>query len=202
MSSRPEGISYVCRLLIENRSKIQKALDLGCGAGKYGVLMRFYLEPSVLERKKTIDGLDIYPRYIGDRSIFYDNLIKGNMLTIEIKDYDLILFSHALEHISKEEGKELILRLLKYNKSLIVVTPDGYVPQKVIDNNIYTAHLSGWTKKDFVLLGFNVKKERGVLIAYSKDLKSFSYPLRRKILPLSVRKKLLFISRKTRVLFD
>ena len=196
MSSRPEGMSYVCRLLVENKQKIHKALDLGCGAGKYGVLMRSYLETSLLERKKIIDGLDTYTILIGDRSIFYDKIIDANMLDVEIRDYDLILFSHALEHITKEEGVNLLLRLLKYNKYLIIVTPNGYIQQEHAEGgNIHESHLSGWKKKDFLSLGFYVKNERGVLIAFTKNLLNYDYSIkcriRRKIIPLSLRRAFL-----------
>lgn len=43
-TSQPENLTPVCQKILELAPNVQSALDIGVGIGKWGVLLREYLE--------------------------------------------------------------------------------------------------------------------------------------------------------------
>lgn len=119
-------------------------LDIGCGLGDWGHLLR---------TRKTgafhIDGFDI-------RQEFLDKIPKGIYNTLWRQDleisqlipnYDYVLCVQVIEHIPKNLGKVLLNEI---NKSCsikaVITTPYGYMR----DPN----HKSGWVEKDLTPHGY------------------------------------------------
>ena len=91
------------------RSKPQSVLDVGVGFGKYGYLVREYLEiwgdgDQYDQWLRTIDGVEVFEPYIREvQRAVYNEVFIGNatevLPTLE-KQYDLILLIDVLEHFT------------------------------------------------------------------------------------------------------
>ena len=61
--------------------------------------------------------------------------------------------------MEESEGMEGLKKLEKWaRKKVIISTPNGFFPQKVVDNNPLQVHLSGWDIPKMKSLGFNKLK--------------------------------------------
>jgi len=137
-------------------------LDCGVGFGKYGVLLREYLDIR-LQRydkkdwKTTIDAIEIWPDYITPiHKYIYDVIYIGDILTISerLPNYDVIILPEIIEHLSKELGKKLLLTL--YNKCNLGLSMS--FPLSLSDHNRNDwpnpseEHISLWSIEDLTKL--------------------------------------------------
>lgn len=138
-------------------------LDIGIGFGKYGFLLREYLDVHKLcngfsnnlsdNFRTRIDGIEIYAKYISQiqRNI-YDQIYIGNASEIidSLESYEIILLLDVIEHLSKKEGENLLKKLSrKASKALIVSTPPYNYEQCALYNNCHETHKSVWIPDDF-----------------------------------------------------
>jgi len=155
-SSRPETIAKVVNLLIELNPN--SVLDVGPGFGKWGLLLREYLE--VWQKRllpetwvKQIDALEVFEPYtkLPGYQLFYDNVMVGNVMDYLdiLGGYDCVLFLDIIEHLEKKDGK----MILSLPKRWIVSTPSYDSKQGPGFGNIYEEHKSVWTPADFLELG-------------------------------------------------
>lgn len=124
----------------------QRILDVGCGYGKYGVLLREYLEGD-----PVVDGVEAWPDYIEKYNLrgIYNHVYSDDVLNLDndtLAMYDLVMMGDVIEHIEKEPAIELLSRIPGY---VIIATPfehfhtdEGLPPTE--------AHVSHWTEQDFV----------------------------------------------------
>jgi SAM-dependent methyltransferase len=135
----------------------RRILDVGCGFGKYGVLLREYLDvwhQRVLpdEWQVTLDGIEAFPTYRNPIHDFvYDAVHYGDAKQIlrELGEYDLILLADVIEHFEKEQAVRLINECFSHSPVVLVSTPREFYEQPAINNNPYEAHLHLWTKNEF-----------------------------------------------------
>jgi len=115
-SSHWYQLNEIMELIIFTQPK--SILDVGIGFGKYGFLLREYLElydgrEEYNDWKRTIDGIEIFKNYITSlNKMIYDKIYIGDALDILPtldKKYDLILLVDILEHFDYDDG----IRLLK-----------------------------------------------------------------------------------------
>lgn len=158
--ARPTVIPIVCEWIIEHRPK--QILDIGIGFGLWGFLCRNYgviwdkdlTDSKYLNWKDeiTIDGIEISRFLITPlQKALYNNIFIGDMREIIpklIRNYDLIIMGDSLEHISKEDGLELI-RILRKKGTLIITTPDYWNEGKAIMDNEHEKHQCYWKDEDF-----------------------------------------------------
>jgi len=137
--------------------KPESLLDLGCGAGEGAEQWWDFFR----DVKRKI-GIDLWqPNLTKMKEKYPDGeFICMDMRKIdevfEPKSFDLILCSHAIEHIPKKDGYELIKKMEKIaKKQIIIVTPNGFVFQPKGENP-YEEHKSGWEKEEFEHLEFEV----------------------------------------------
>jgi len=136
-------------------------LDIGCGIGSpaapfrfevYSVGVELYL-PSLLKCKKA--G-------------FYSDLVHSDVSRVQFrsKSFDCVLCSDVIEHLTKMEGMALIKKMEDIAvKKVLIVTPNGYnVKEHLEDDNIYQAHKSGWTVKEFGDMAYEVKGALGLKV--------------------------------------
>jgi len=63
-----------------------------------------------------------------------------------------------MEHLSKEEGTNFLRSLEAIGrKKVIVTTPNRYLPQGVVEGNVFEIHRSAWSISDLKKLGFRVR---------------------------------------------
>jgi SAM-dependent methyltransferase len=125
------------------RERPRRVLDVGAGYGKFGYLVREY------GGAERVDGIDVRP----PRFAAYDRFIVGDVRSIDDllppdSTYDLALIVEVVEHLTKPEAFELLERLTRRARRVLVTTPLGFRSQDV-DDMPYERHRSGWYPWDF-----------------------------------------------------
>ena len=149
----PTGILLVAERAVTFAGTIsptpKRILDVGCGYGKYSVLLREYLDPDPI-----VDGVEAWEPYVNNFKLnnLYSTLYVSDVLDLSkdiLDQYDLVMMGDVIEHIEKESALELLKRIRGW---IIIATPfdhfdteDGLPPTE--------AHISHWTYDDFVNTG-------------------------------------------------
>jgi 2-polyprenyl-3-methyl-5-hydroxy-6-metoxy-1,4-benzoquinol methylase len=127
----------------------KRVLDIGCGYGKYGVLLREYLDG--LPR---VDGVEAWQPYVKPHRLvgIYDDLYVTDALTLTevfLDAYDLVNMADVIEHMEKQAGIDFLARCRGH---VLLNTPvaffhngEGLPPTE--------DHVSHWTYDDFHATG-------------------------------------------------
>ncbi len=161
----PTSNIYIIPTVIETvkRLKPGSILDFGIGFGKYGFLIREYLDVQRLLKGFSgnlsdnfvtkIDGIEINSRYVCEiQRRIYNQIYIGDGIKIidTLGTYDVVLLLDVLEHFTKEEGFILLEKIYKkVAGTLVIVTPAFEYKQDEIYDNKNEKHLSVWKVKDF-----------------------------------------------------
>ena len=126
-------------------------LDLGCGGDS----------PIQYCNVSFSVGVELFESYLQKtkKKVIHNQCIKADIRKIEFKpkSFDIVVALDVLEHLTKEEGSELIKKMEKWaRKKIIVFTPNGFVWQDDYDYNPFQVHKSGWDVQEFDKLGFKV----------------------------------------------
>lgn len=134
-----------------------RILDVGCGFGKYGVLLREYLdvwhgrfEPA--DWRVHIEGIEAWERY---RSPVHDYVYnKVHYATAQevlggLDPFDLVLISDVIEHLEIEEARALVRRSLDLARAVVVSTPYEFCGQEELNDNPYQRHRCLFRRSDF-----------------------------------------------------
>lgn len=144
-------------------------LDVGCGRGKWGYLIRVQWwctkDGKVENEPDYLVGVDVYLPFLETvkRHQVYDDVVLCDASRLPFRDhsFDSVLASDILEHLPKEKGRSLLLNIDRVGRRTMVITtphfvrkrpghlcPEGYNP--------YEAHLSKWGIKELRSLGYRV----------------------------------------------
>lgn len=154
-----ENIFFFSRLEKELANS-KSVLDVGCGN-----------DSPIGRIKKTFrsTGIDIYPKCIdvSKKNNYHDNYQLGDVRKLnkfyKNKSFDTAISMDVVEHLTKSESLKMIAEMEKIaRKKVILMTPQGYIDQKAYDGNPYQVHHSGWSKKDFQDMGYQVYGLRGL----------------------------------------
>ena len=135
-------------------------LDVGCGNNSplARISKNFYSE-----------GIDIFPDNIKEskKKSIHDKYKIGNIKNIsqyyKKRSFDIVICIDVIEHFKKDDAIKIMADMEKIaKKKVIILTPNGYFHQNVIENNPYQKHYSSWDRKDFESLGYIVKGLRGL----------------------------------------
>lgn len=120
------------RHVLLNIPATTKMLDVGPGAGTYGLLLGPYF---------SMDGLEIHEPYIDKFELkkIYKNVMVGNILAFDISPYDYIIMGDILEHIPKYEAMNLVARINSAGKKCLIAVPYLY-EQGEYDGNVHEIH--------------------------------------------------------------
>jgi len=137
----------------------ESLIDVGCGRGIVGALMRIYRNPIRLV------GADIFPPYIDFCKKFnlYDEIylmdLRQTPLPFKNHEFDVATCMEVIEHLHKEYGEKLLDELQRIADTIIVSTPSHYFkqPEYHVDRNPFQAHVSKWTVSDFRKRGYEVR---------------------------------------------
>ena len=121
-------------------------LDVGPGHGKYGLLAREYLHG--LER---LDAIEAESRYLTPVLWeVYDTVQLGDVRDAPdslLDAYDVILMADVIEHLEKQDGRELLERI---SCPVVITTPSVWFQNPEADNGWPTErHRSLWGPSDF-----------------------------------------------------
>jgi len=180
-SSDPNTIGQIMEIIREVQPKV--VLDIGIGCGKYGMLIREYLDGHWTKRafhdKETwqtvLVGMEVWEEYITPvHEYLYNEILICDAYQYlkecnHLGKFDLVLMGDVIEHFSREDGKELIGILrdkwLNDGGHLVISTPNF---QTQIDNeklavfgNKYEVHRCRWMRDDFRNLGMTYRIEEG-----------------------------------------
>jgi SAM-dependent methyltransferase len=147
--------------LVINNINGYSFLDVGCGHGKWGYLLKKYRWSP--DRRTTVTGIDLFEPHI--RSLeehhVYDTLMVASATSMPFPDrsFDSAIACEVLEHLPQSEGPKLISELRRVSRlSFVVTTPnfpclrgggetlDGY--------NEYESHKHNFLYDEFRKLGF------------------------------------------------
>jgi hypothetical protein len=144
-------------------------LDVGCGLGVYGMLCRIHLDlyhDPIFYKKldgsqpwhtriEGIEGCEMYMPYIPCWA--YDHIHTGNALdiipTMSDGRYDLILILAMIEHLTHEQGIQLLDHLKRISRAIILSVPKNWQEQEILGYPLET-HRSHWTEQELRNAGF------------------------------------------------
>jgi hypothetical protein len=139
------------------RTQPKRLLDVGCGFGKYGVLMREYLDVAqerlVPESWQTeiigIEGHEPYRNPIHD--FVYNKVHYGDATEVlpKLGRFDLIMVCDVIEHFEKEAARRFAAAALDQSRYLLISTPREPSAQGDICGNAYERHRCVFDQKDF-----------------------------------------------------
>ena len=115
--------------------------------------------------KVNLSLIDAVPNAISSsipkslNSKIYKGVVPKDLKQFQDKSFDIVICSHVIEHLKKEEGYLLMYELDRITKYVSVLsTPNGFTWQTPLDKNAkndpFNAHLSGWSPKELKQCGY------------------------------------------------
>jgi len=162
-SSRPELIPRVIEILcaIDNLESITRVLDIGHGWGKYGLLLREYLDGSSImnprpEWELKIDCVEVCKEYTRPHIMhIYDVVwvddVRNWVYKIQGK-WDIILLIDVIEHLLKEDWLWIYSKIKPRAKWILISTPTKFMKRIDEDLGLYhemEEHITCYVEKDF-----------------------------------------------------
>jgi len=81
--------------------------------------------------------------------------LKG--LDLQAKSFDAVMLIGVIEHLEKGEALSLIEKAERYaRKKVILICPNGFLPQHDFDQNEYQIHRCGFGVKELRRMGYKV----------------------------------------------
>ena len=128
-----------------------RVLDVGPGHGKYGVLVREYVDPGA-----EVWAVEAWEPYVDDFRLrgIYDRVVVADVLSALTGDQDVVeafaaadvvLLIDVIEHLPKNRALQLLDMIPGW---VIVCTPRDFFPNPA-DLPHTEAHISHWTADDF-----------------------------------------------------
>lgn len=156
MSHLPVVNDSVLNLLATNLNG-QRILDLGCGHGAWGFLIRLKKQG-----RPTMTGIDVWKPFLASlrNTGLYDDLICADACHLPLKSnvFDVVLASEILEHLPYSKTTSFFKEIDAVCKArIILTTPKGFSKQYVTENNPYEEHKSGWQQLQLQNLRFQCR---------------------------------------------
>ena len=126
-------------------------LDLGCGPDS---------PIQYCNNIKHSIGVEAFQPYldVSQKNGIHTEYINKKIGELEFEEnsFDAVILMEVIEHMEETEGLEVLKKIETWaRKKVIISTPNGFFPQKIIDNNPMQVHLSGWDTKKMESLGFS-----------------------------------------------
>ncbi|MDF1549851.1 MAG: class I SAM-dependent methyltransferase [Bacteroidales bacterium] len=139
---------------------VETVLELGAGKSTY---------LSKLKNKNiTISAIDAFQDSleIAKKNNVYRHYYCGDVRDIDKifknNKFDAVVAFDLIEHLEKEDGYKLIEKMEKIAvKKVVILTPNGFIPQDAFDGNPFQKHLSGWQYEEMKELGFRITGVNG-----------------------------------------
>lgn len=108
-------------------------LDMGCGVGKYGMMLRKYYP--------NIDGLDIWPDHLSKIKDLYRNVFIQDINDFMYHThYDIVIFGDVIEHMHIPHAQKAIKTACANSEEVIISVPYLYGQGELYENK-YEIHI-------------------------------------------------------------
>jgi hypothetical protein len=136
-------------------------LDVGCGNNS--PILRFSRRPGYSV------GMDLHRPWLDESRAkgIHDEYVEANILELgdrfEPGQFEVALACDVLEHLTPDDGARLLsLMETVASERVVLLTPNGFVPQGETWGNPLQVHRSGWTVEALRSRGFAVTGLNGV----------------------------------------
>ena len=149
----------------------KRILDIGAGEGTY----RKLIKDSDIEKQGFWTAVEAWAPYVNDYKLgeLYDNVIIGDACYIDYdkidsRSFDLVIAGDVLEHMTKNEAKELIREFKNHSKNIIISVPLLHLHQDAYKGTWFEVHLDHWTFEE-------MQNELGALLVASVEGPTLGY---------------------------
>lgn len=157
MSARAYIPFWSLEIVSRNLEDGQTVLDVGCGKGE--------TMKALTRRNKGLvaTGADIYLPYLKEGQSLKTHKLYVQCdirkLPFRRKSFATVLCCHVIEHLERQEGKNLINDMEELaDKQVIIVTPPYFSKEgPEARNEPYQIHKSGWSPKELKKMGYKVR---------------------------------------------
>ena len=120
---------------LDNVPTSKRILDVGPGQGTYSDLLR--------EHGYRMDAVEVWAPYVDQFNLRakYDNVYIADIRKFNIEDYDFIILGDVLEHLSTEDAKRLIDKMLFSQMGCLVAIPYMMAQDGAEYGNEHETHL-------------------------------------------------------------
>jgi len=135
----------------------RRVLDIGCGFGKYGVLLREYvdvwndrLHPD--QWQLELVGIEAFAGYrnpIHDYVYTKVHYAEASQILPQLGPFDVILMADVIEHLDQSQAVNLVAQCLNQSPVLVISTPVAFYAQQAHQGNTYEVHRSLFSHADF-----------------------------------------------------
>ncbi|HOE95083.1 MAG TPA: class I SAM-dependent methyltransferase [Candidatus Sumerlaeota bacterium] len=137
-------------------------LDLGAGPGETVIARQILDIPWA--RLASVEAFHPYLNKLRQRQAaarrheVLDCRIEHVFGRFRAGEFDLALLIDVLEHFSRRDAVDLLLRLERFvNRGVVIFAPVGIVEQDELDANALQRHRSHWLAEDWSRLGYQVE---------------------------------------------
>jgi 2-polyprenyl-3-methyl-5-hydroxy-6-metoxy-1,4-benzoquinol methylase len=135
--------------------KPRSVLDIGPGHGKFSVLIREYIDPTI--RMIAIEAIPDYVDQFGLDCLYDQIHVTDVMLAPDdaLNSCDAVLMADVIEHLTMEDAEKLLLRI---HRPVVISTPEHFFhnPQTYWSE----VHRSHWKDADFQRVGKVVRHDK------------------------------------------
>ncbi|HEY8516476.1 MAG TPA: class I SAM-dependent methyltransferase [Candidatus Binatia bacterium] len=135
-------------------------LDVGCGRAS---------PLAAIAHRGTRIGLDISAPdlALARRAGTHQQLVRADLARIgdlvRPKSVDAVVALDVIEHLERETALALLATLERIaRRRVVILTPNGFVPQPATEDNPYQEHRSGFTVDDMTSRGYRVRGVYGL----------------------------------------
>lgn len=146
-------------MLVSVDFKGKSVLDLGCGFGRWGHIIRSEVDNGGNEA--FLVGCDVFRECFKKMGIHspYDEMVVCDLrfLPFREKCADFVVACEVIEHMEKCDGADFLKDLDRIAcEQVIVSTPYGFFEQGLIRENVFEVHRSGWLPENSLNQGYSV----------------------------------------------
>lgn len=137
-----ENKHFIREWLIHNKDHFNKVLDIGAGVGTYALMGRY--------PHQHWTALEVFEPYVDMFNLEgkYNKVVVQDARYADydkLGDFDLIIAADMLEHMKKEEAKDILNKILVHSKTVLVCIPVEHNDQHAgEEGNVYETHVDHW----------------------------------------------------------
>ena len=153
--------SSIIDALEEAVGEPQSLLDVGCGNNS--PILRFGRRPAYSV------GIDLHRPWLHESRAkgIHDEYVEANVLDLAARfergQFEVVLACDVLEHLDPGDGANLLAMMETVaSQRVVVLTPNGFVPQGETWGNPLQVHRAGWTAEALERLGYEVAGLNGM----------------------------------------